>query len=137
MHNSTPEYASTASILKPFEKKFLKKWFYPQISSKPLSPQETELKERERERERKIKAPKVSSNKGEVNILRGERHFNFKKSFSMWSHFLPLHHTISKTLSKIIEKIFLTLFGPSFSLAIYMTCVVPFLLTHELHIFSL
>jgi hypothetical protein len=43
---------------------------------------------------------------------------------------------ISKTLSKIIEKIFLTLFGPSFSLAIYMTLVVPFLLTHELHIFS-
>jgi hypothetical protein len=28
---------------------------------------------------RKRKAPKVSSNKGEVNILRGERHFNFKK----------------------------------------------------------
>jgi hypothetical protein len=39
--------------LKPFEKKFLKKWFSPQISSKPLCPQETELKrERERERER-------------------------------------------------------------------------------------
>jgi hypothetical protein len=50
----------------------------------------------------------------------------------MWSHFLPLHHTISKPLSKIIEKIFLTLFGPSFSLAIYMTWVVPFLHTHEL-----
>jgi hypothetical protein len=33
----------------------------------------------------------------------------------------PLHHTISKNLSKIIEKVFLTLFGPSFSLAIYMT----------------
>jgi hypothetical protein len=51
--------------------------------------------------------------------------------------FSPLHHTISKTLYKIIEKIFLTLFGPSFSLAIYMTWVVPFFLTHELHIFSL
>jgi hypothetical protein len=34
--------------------------------------------------------------------------------------FLPLHHTISKTLSKIIKKVFLALFGPSFSLAIYM-----------------
>jgi hypothetical protein len=33
----------------------------------------------------------------------------------------PLHHTISKTRSKIIEKVFLTLFGPSFSLAIYIT----------------
>jgi hypothetical protein len=27
----------------------------------------------------------------------------------------PLHHTISKTLSKIIEEVFLTLFGPSSS----------------------
>jgi hypothetical protein len=34
-------------------------------------------------RGRKRKAPKVFSNKGEVNILRGERHFNFKKSFLM------------------------------------------------------
>jgi hypothetical protein len=31
----------------------------------------------------------------------------------------------------------LTLFGPSFSLAIYMTWVVLFLFTYELHIFSL
>jgi hypothetical protein len=51
----------------------------------------------------------------------------------MWFHFLPLHHTISKILFKIIEKVFLTLFGPSFSLAINITCVVPFLFTHELH----
>jgi hypothetical protein len=28
--------ASTVSILKPFEKKLLKKWFSPQVSSKPL-----------------------------------------------------------------------------------------------------
>jgi hypothetical protein len=89
------------------------------------------------EKMRERKASKVSSNKGEVNILRGEISFNLKKSFSMWSHFLPLHHTISKTLSKIIEKSFLTLFAPSFSLAIYMTWVVPFLLTDELHVFSL
>jgi hypothetical protein len=91
------------------------------------------VKRRSKKRGRERKPPRVSSNKGEVNILRGERHFNFKISFSMWSHFLPLHHTISKKLSKIIEKVFLTLFGPSFSLAIYMTWVVPF--THELHIF--
>jgi hypothetical protein len=32
-------------------------------------------------RDRAKKAPKVSSNKGEVNILRGERHFNFKTPF--------------------------------------------------------
>jgi hypothetical protein len=31
---------------------------------------------------------------------------------------------------------FLIFFGPSFSLAIYMTWVVPFSFTHELHIFS-
>jgi hypothetical protein len=48
------EYASTTSILKIFEKRFLKKGFSPQISSKPPSPQETELK-REREREKKKK----------------------------------------------------------------------------------
>jgi hypothetical protein len=42
MHNFIPEYASTTSILKPFEKKFLKKLFSPQISSKPPSPQEME-----------------------------------------------------------------------------------------------
>jgi oligoribonuclease NrnB/cAMP/cGMP phosphodiesterase (DHH superfamily) len=39
-----------------------------------------------RERERKRKKRKkgaliVSSNKGEVNILRGEKHFNFKNPF--------------------------------------------------------
>jgi hypothetical protein len=71
--------------LKAIEKKFWKKWFPPQISSKPLSPQETELKkkrERKRkEKENKRKASKVSPNKGEVNILRGERHFNFKIPF--------------------------------------------------------
>jgi hypothetical protein len=32
-------------------------------------------------KKKKRKAPKVSSNKGEVNILRGERHFNFKNTF--------------------------------------------------------
>jgi hypothetical protein len=110
--------------------------FSPQIWLKHLSPQEMEQK-KERERKRKRKAPKVTSNKGEVNILRGERCFNFKNTFSMWSYFLALHHTISRTLFKIIEKIFLTLSGASFSLATYMTCVVPFLLTHELHIFIL
>jgi hypothetical protein len=71
-------------------------------------------------RKRKRKAPKVSSNKGEVNILRGERHFNFKILFDVIS-FSPLHHTSSKNLFKIIENFFWTLFRPSFSLAIYVT----------------
>jgi hypothetical protein len=56
VHNSIPEYASTGSILRPLEKKFLKKWFSPQISSKHPSPQETE---HEKRREKK-KAPRVS-----------------------------------------------------------------------------
>jgi hypothetical protein len=95
-------------------------------------------KEKNKKRwERKRKAPRVASNRGEVIILRGEKHFNFKIFFLMWFHFLPLHHTISKTPSKIIVKVFLTLFGPSFILAIYITWVVPFLFTYELHIFSL
>jgi hypothetical protein len=74
VHNSIPDYASTASILKPFEKMFLKKWFPPQISSKPPSPQEIGEKKkekREKKRGRERKAPRVSSNKGEINILRG------------------------------------------------------------------
>ncbi len=104
------------------------------------TPKRRSIEEKERkytEKREEKERHQESSNKGEVNILRGEKHFNFKISFLMWFHFLPLHHTISKTFSKIIEKVFLTLFGPSFSLAIYMTWVVPFSFTHELHIFSL
>jgi hypothetical protein len=52
VHNSIQEYASTTSIFKPFEKKFLKKWFPPQISAKPPIPQETEQKKREEEKEK-------------------------------------------------------------------------------------
>jgi predicted Holliday junction resolvase-like endonuclease len=97
------------------------------------NPQETEHRKKEEEKERKRikkekekkkkkkKAPRVSSNKGEVNILRGEKYFNFKIFFLMSFHFLPLDHTILKTPSKIIEKVFLTRFRPSFSLTIYIT----------------
>jgi hypothetical protein len=76
--------------VKPFEKSFSRSDFSPQISSKPPSPQETEhrkkrekvLKKRKRKkRGRKRKAPRVSLNKGEVNTLRGEIHFNFKNLF--------------------------------------------------------
>jgi hypothetical protein len=72
VHNSIPEYAFTASILKPVENKFLKKRFSPQISSKPPSPQDTEH-EKKLQESLQIKV--------EVNILRGEKHFNFKNSF--------------------------------------------------------
>jgi hypothetical protein len=108
VHNSTPEYVSTTSILKPIEKKFLKKWFSPQISSKPLSPQETELKkERERKRKRKIKrkAPTVSSNKGKVNSLRWERRFNFKNPFWCDPIFSPsIIPFQKKTFPKLLKK---------------------------------
>jgi hypothetical protein len=42
------------------------------------------LKEREKEKKwKKKKAPRVSSNRGEVNILRGEKHYNIKIFFLM------------------------------------------------------
>jgi hypothetical protein len=104
VHNSTPEYASTACILKLFEKKFLKKWFSPQISSKPLRPQETELKEK---REKRRKARKVSLNKGEVNILRGEWHFNFKNPFWCDLIFSPSIIPFQKPFPKSLRKNFL------------------------------
>jgi hypothetical protein len=104
VHNSTPEYASTTSILKPFENKFLKKWFYPQISSKLLSPQETELEKKEKEKQKR-KAPKVSSNKGEVNILRGERYFNFKNPFWCDLIFSPSIILFQKPFPKSLRKL--------------------------------
>jgi hypothetical protein len=122
--------------VKPFEKKLLKKWISPQISSNTplvLKIQNIYIKKREGKR----KAPRVSSNKRGSQYFERRKTLQLQNSFLMWFHFLPLHHNISKTLSKIIEKVFLTLFGPSFSLAIYIAWIVPFLFTHELHIFSL
>jgi hypothetical protein len=123
----------------PFEKRFLKKWFSPQISSKPPSPQETEHRKKKikRRNRKKKKAPRISSNKRGSQYFERRKKLQLQRSFLMWFHFLPLHHTISKTLSKIIDKVFLALFGPSFNLTIYITWIVPFLFTHELHIFSL
>jgi hypothetical protein len=76
---------------------------------KPLSPQETELKRerergRKRKRKRKRKAPKVSSNKGEVNIMRGERCFNFKNSFQCDPIFSPSIIPFQKPFSKSLRK---------------------------------
>jgi hypothetical protein len=88
--------------LKPIEKKFLKKWFSPQISSKPLSAQEMELKKKEKKRKRK--APKVSSNKREVNILGGERHFKFKNPFRCDFIFSPSIIPFQKPFPKSLRK---------------------------------
>jgi hypothetical protein len=124
----------------PFEKRFLMKWFSPQISSKHSSPQKTEHRKKKKEekgKRKKKKAPRVSLNKRGSQYFERRKTLQLQRSFLMWFYFLPLHHTISKTLSKIIEKVLLALLGPSFCLAIYMTWVVPFLFTHELLIFSL
>jgi hypothetical protein len=62
-------------------------------------------KREKREREkRKRKAPKVSSNNGKVNILRGERRFNFKNPFRcdpiFSSSIIPFQKPFSKSLRK-------------------------------------
>jgi hypothetical protein len=90
MHNYIPKYASTAGIfivmtvpfhVKPFEKKFLKKQFSPQISSKPPSPQETEhIEKREKE---KRKAAGVSSNKRGCQYFESKKILQLQKSFLM------------------------------------------------------
>jgi hypothetical protein len=85
----------------------------------------------------KRKAPIVSSNKRWSQYFERRKTLQLQKSLLMWFYFLPLYHTILKILSKIIEKVFLTLSGPSFSLTIYITWVISFFFTHELHIFSL
>jgi hypothetical protein len=64
-----------------------------------------ELKKWEREKEkRKRKAPKVSSNKGEVIILRGEIHFNFQNPFQCGPIFspsiIPFQNPFPKSLRK-------------------------------------
>jgi hypothetical protein len=73
------------------------------------------LKERERE-----KLQEYLQIKGEVNILRGGKHFNNENPFYMIP-FSPPPSYYFENLFQIVEKVFITLFGPSFSLAIYMT----------------
>jgi hypothetical protein len=60
---------------------FLKNGFSSQISSKPPNPQETEHKKSGRKMKEKEKVQESLQIKGEVNILRGEKHFNFKNPF--------------------------------------------------------
>jgi hypothetical protein len=91
-------------------------------------------KEKEEEKEKHQESFQI---KGKSIFWEEKNTSTSKISFLMWFHLLPLDHTISKTLSKIIEKVFLALFQPSFNLAIYIIWVVPFLFIHELHIFTL
>jgi hypothetical protein len=60
--------------------------------------------ETKRERERERKASRVSLNKGEVNILIGEKHFNFKNPFRCDSIFSHSTTTSKKNLSKSLRK---------------------------------
>jgi hypothetical protein len=54
----------------------------PSLASEPEPPPQLgTLTEPKKRKKRKRKASKVSSNKEEVSILRGERHFNFKNPF--------------------------------------------------------
>jgi hypothetical protein len=87
----------------PFEKRFLKKWFSPQISSKPPSPQEMEYRKKEEKGKRK-KSPRVSSNKRGSQYFERRKTLQHRRSFLMWFHFLTLHHTISKPFPKSLRK---------------------------------
>jgi hypothetical protein len=62
----------------PFEKRFLKKSFSPQISSKSPSPQEMEHRKKRRKGK---KAPRVSSNK------RGSQYFERRKILQLQRSF--------------------------------------------------
>jgi hypothetical protein len=118
----------------------LKKWFFSSniIKTPQVLQRQSIEKKREKEEEKVLKKRKLQESlqiKGKVNILREEKHFNFKNSFLYDSIFTPPSYHF-KNLFQIIEKIFLTLFGPTFRLAIYMSWVLPFSFTNELHIFS-
>jgi hypothetical protein len=100
----------------PFEKKFLKKWFSAQITSKPPSPQEMGEKEKsiekEKKKEKKKEKGKREKKKSSKSLFkqRGSQYFKrqktlqLQKSFLMWFHFLPLHHIISTTIPKSLRK---------------------------------
>jgi hypothetical protein len=60
--------------------------FSSNIIETPKSSRDGAQKERKK---KKRKALKVSSNKGEVNILRGKRRFNFKNPFQCDPIFSP------------------------------------------------
>jgi hypothetical protein len=108
--------------------------FSSNIIKTPKSSRDRAEKKREKEKEKLQKSLQI---KGKLTFWEEKYASTSKIVFNVIPFSPPpLHHTISKTLSKVIEKNFLTLFGPSFSLAIYMTWVVPFPITHELHIFS-
>jgi hypothetical protein len=79
----------------PFEKRFLRKWFSPQISSKPPSPQETEHRK---------KAPRVSSNKRGSQYFERRKTLHFKDPFTCDSIFSPSIIPLQKPIPKSLRK---------------------------------
>jgi hypothetical protein len=67
------------------------------------TPKSTRDGAEKRERERKRKAPKVSSNNGEVYILRGERRFNFKNPI-FFPSIIPFKKPFSKSLRNFLNS---------------------------------
>jgi hypothetical protein len=94
VHNSIPEYESTASILKPFEQSFWGSAFLLKYHQNPPSPQEMEHEKKKEKR----KTLRVSSNKRGSQYFERRKTLQLQKFFLMWFHFLPLHHTILKPL---------------------------------------
>jgi hypothetical protein len=94
------------------KRKFLKKWIFssnviktPQVLKRwSIKNEEREKLLKKRKKGKKKKTPRVSSNKGKVNILRGEKHFNIKNILFVVIPFSPPPSYHFKTLSKIIEK---------------------------------
>jgi hypothetical protein len=58
----------------------------------------------ELKKKKKKRAPKVSSNKGGVNILRGERRFNFKNPFRCDLILSPSIIPFQKPIAKLLRK---------------------------------
>jgi hypothetical protein len=142
--NMHPPPISTLNQSTPFHLKrsCWRSVFSPLISSKPQSPQEMEHRKKERKRGRKSIEKKKESSKSlfkekEKSIFWEERNTSTSKILFYMIPFSPPPSYHFERLFQIIEKIFLSLFGLSFSLAIYMTWLVPFSFTHELHIFIL
>jgi hypothetical protein len=90
----------------PYERRLLKKWFSIQISLKAPSPQKTKYRKKRKRRKRKKKKRLQESSqiKGEVNILRREKHFNFKDPFLCDSIFSPSIIPFQKPFPKSLKK---------------------------------
>jgi hypothetical protein len=63
-----------------------------------------EKREKGKKRGRERKAPRVSSNKGEINILRGEKHFKFKNHFRCDFILSPSIILFQKPFPKLLRK---------------------------------